>query len=197
MDFKEKLVEILGEENSDKIENINKALPEFFIPKGVYNEMAKRTKIAESKVEELAIEVDSTKSSTLTEQEKLQKEIEKALKSQSDYQKKSNRLEAQQILVNSGLKEEDYSEFIDGLVYEDVEATKKYATALANTLTKQKTNFEKEFKSKTLQETPRPEGSQGDPTPEITKETLATMPYSEQMKFQQANPTKFNELFNS
>ncbi len=74
----------------------------------------------------------------LTDEEKIQKALDDAETSRLDFQKKSNRLDVEKILVSAGLTEDDYKDLIDGLVTEDAEASKTLATNLANLLTKQK-----------------------------------------------------------
>lgn len=74
----------------------------------------------------------------LTDEEKIQKALDDAAASKADFQKKSNRLDVEKILVSAGLTEDDYKDLIDGLVTEDAEASKTLATNLANLLTKQK-----------------------------------------------------------
>lgn len=74
----------------------------------------------------------------LTDAEKIQKALNDAAASKADFQKKSNRLDVEKILVGAGLTEEDYKDLIDGLVSEDADASKALATNLANMLTKQK-----------------------------------------------------------
>lgn len=74
----------------------------------------------------------------LTDEEKIQKALEDAAASKIDFQKKSNRLEVEKILVSAGLAEDDYKDVIDGLVSEDAEKSKNLATNLATMLSKQK-----------------------------------------------------------
>jgi len=74
----------------------------------------------------------------LTDEEKIQKALNDAAASKADFQKKSNRLDVEKILVGAGLTEDDYKDLIDGLVSEDAEASKTLATNLATMLTKQK-----------------------------------------------------------
>lgn len=74
----------------------------------------------------------------LTDEEKIQKALSDAEASRLDFQKKSNRLDVEKILVAAGLTEDDYKDLIDGLVSDDAEASKALATNLATMLTKQK-----------------------------------------------------------
>lgn len=74
----------------------------------------------------------------LTDEEKIQKALNDAAASKADFQKKSNRLDVEKILVAAGLTEDDYKDLIDGLVSEDAETSKTLATNLATMLTRQK-----------------------------------------------------------
>ncbi|MDE7446157.1 MAG: hypothetical protein K2N15_10735 [Lachnospiraceae bacterium] len=74
----------------------------------------------------------------LTDEEKIQKALDDAAASKIDFQKKSNRLEVEKILVAAGLTEDDYKDVIDGLVSEDAEKSKNLASNLATMLSKQK-----------------------------------------------------------
>lgn len=74
----------------------------------------------------------------LTDEEKIQKALDDAAASKIDFQKKSNRLDVEKILVAAGLTEDDYKDVIDGLVSEDAEKSKNLATNLAAMLSKQK-----------------------------------------------------------
>lgn len=78
------------------------------------------------------------KDAGLSDEEKIQNALKDAEDSKAEFQKKSNRLDVEKILVGAGLTEEDYKDIIDGLVSEDAEASKTLATNMANMLTKQK-----------------------------------------------------------
>jgi hypothetical protein len=195
MDFKEKLLEILGDDNSDKVEAINKVVPTFYVPKDKYNQMSDRAKTAESRVTELDAEIENTKNSQLTDQEKNQKTLKDAEKTKSEYAKKSNRLDAKEILINAGLKAGDeLDNLLDGIVSENLDVTIKTATNLANTLSKTKENLEKKIQADLLNGTPRPDGQGIPPSTVLTKETFNKMTYTEKMKIYQTDPTKYKEL---
>ena len=86
----------------------------------------------------------------LTDAEKIQKALDDAAASKADYDKKSNRLEVEKILVAAGLTEEDYKDVIDGLVSEDADASKTLATNLANMLSKQKESVKQKTKEELM-----------------------------------------------
>ena len=95
----------------------------------------------------------------LTDAEKIQKALADAAASKADFQKKSNRLDVEKILVGAGLTEEDYKDLIAGLVSEDADASKALATNLANMLTKQKEATVQKTKEELMDRTKTPGGS--------------------------------------
>ena len=97
----------------------------------------------------------------LTDAEKIQKALDDAAASKADYDKKSNRLEVEKILVAAGLTEEDYKDVIDGLVSEDTDASKTLATNLANMLSKQKESVKQKTKEELMDGTNRAGGEDG------------------------------------
>lgn len=98
----------------------------------------------------------------LTDEEKIQKALDDAAASKADFQKKSNRLDVEKILVGAGLTEDDYKDLIDGLVSEDAEASKTLATNLATMLTKQKEAAVQKTKEELMDGTKGGSGSAGD-----------------------------------
>lgn len=102
----------------------------------------------------------------LTDEEKIQKALADAEASKTEFQRKSNRLDVEKILVGAGLTEEDYEDLIDGLVSEDAEASKALATSLATMLTKQKEAAVQKTKEELMDGTRKPGdngGSGGNP----------------------------------
>lgn len=97
----------------------------------------------------------------LTDEEKIQKALRDAETSRLDFQKKSNRLDVEKILVTAGLTEDDYKDLIDGLVSEDAEASKTLATNLANMLTKQKEAAVQKTKEELMDDTKGGSGGGG------------------------------------
>ena len=102
----------------------------------------------------------------LSDEEKIQKTLAEAEASKADFQRKSNRLDVEKILVGAGLTEEDYKDLIDGLVSEDAETSKALATSLATMLTKQKEAAVQKTKEELMDGTVKPGdngGSGGNP----------------------------------
>lgn len=101
------------------------------------------------------------KEADLTDAEKIQKALDDAAASKSEFAKKSNRLDVEKILVGAGLTEEDYKDLIDGLVTDDADASKALATNLANMLTKQKEAAVQKTKEELMDGTQTPGGNGG------------------------------------
>lgn len=112
----------------------------------------------------------------LTDEEKIQKALADAAASKAEFQRKSNRLDVEKILVGAGLTEEDYKDLIDGLVSEDAEASKALATSLAAMLTKQKETAVQKTKEELMDGTKKPGdngGNGGDPDDDDEEESDA------------------------
>lgn len=97
----------------------------------------------------------------LTDAEKIQNALAEAAASKADFDKKSNRLDVEKILVAAGLTEEDYKDVIDGLVSEDAEKSKALATNLASMLGKQKEAAVQKTKEELMDGTQTPGGGEG------------------------------------
>lgn len=97
----------------------------------------------------------------LTDAEKIQKALDEAESSKKKFLKKSNRLEAEKILVAAGLTEEDYKDLIDGIVSDNEETTKALATSLAGMVSKQKEAAVQKTKEELMDGTKTPGGEGG------------------------------------
>ena len=101
------------------------------------------------------------KDAGLTDEEKMKNALAEAEAVKTEFAKKSNRLEVEKIFVGVGLSEEDYKDFIDGIVSEDADASKTLATNLANMLTKQKEAAVQKTKEELMDGTQTPGGNGG------------------------------------
>lgn len=108
-----------------------------------------------------AAEYDKLQEADLTDAEKIQKALQDAESAKTDYAKKSNRLDAEKILVAAGLTEEDYKDLIDGIISDDADKTKSMATGLATMVTKQKEAAIQKTKEELMDGTPAPSGGSG------------------------------------
>lgn len=95
-------------------------------------------------------EYETLKNQNLTDAEKLEKEVEKAAEEKAKYIRMQNRIEVEKILVQAGLTEEDYKDYIDNLVSEDLEASKKLASGIVTTISKKAEKAGKDKESELL-----------------------------------------------
>ena len=142
------------EEQITAILNINgndvKAWKDKVPKKADYDELVRKAK-----------EYDKLEEAGLTDEEKVQKALREAEDAKADFAKKTNRLDAEKILVAAGLAEEDYKDLIDGIVSDDADTTKSMATNLANLITKQKESAVQKTKDELMDGTNTPGGSGG------------------------------------
>jgi hypothetical protein len=90
-------------------------------------------------------ELSDLKNQNLTDAEKLEQEKAETEAERVKLKKMQNRIEVEKILVAAGLSEDDYKEYIDGLVSDDLDASTKLANGIVGTL---KTKVEKAGKDK-------------------------------------------------
>lgn len=132
--------------NGNDIETWKKKVPK----KAEYEELLRK-----------AGEYDKLEEAGLTDEEKVQKALEDAENAKAEFAKKTNRLDAEKILVGAGLSEEDYKDLIDGIVSDDADTTKSMATNLANLITKQKESAIQKTKEELMDGTHTPGGKGG------------------------------------
>ena len=132
--------------NGNDIETWKKKVPK----KAEYEELLRK-----------AGEYDKLEEAGLTDEEKVQKALEDAENAKAEFAKKTNRLDAEKILVGAGLSEEDYKDLIDGIVSDDADTTKSMATNLANLITKQKESAIQKTKEELMDGTHTPGGKSG------------------------------------
>lgn len=167
---KKNLIELGVEQPTD--EQITKYLNSFSgeVQKAEKKAEANKAELERLKAIEEELEAEREKNLTAEEkakkaEETVQKALEAASLKEVEFAKKVSRLSVEKILAEAGLSEDDYSGFIDGIVLEDEEQSKKLATNLANTLntklTSQKEALQTEFEKQLLEHTPNPSGGNG------------------------------------
>lgn len=114
----EQITDLLNQNNSEVVKE---------------KEKSKASKEELDRLREIESELEAEKLKNMSAEEKLTAAESAANEKASEYAKKLNRLDAETILLESGLTKEDYMEFIDGIISEDAEVTKKLATSLAGT----------------------------------------------------------------
>ncbi len=170
MGLKDKILEIIGDE--EKTDEIVSSLHEFMIPKDQYDKTATKLKEKTQELNTLNSEFEEAKKAQMSEQEKMQFEIEKAEKVKQEFLLKTNRLDAEKLFVSAGIAEDDYKDLIDGLVSPDAEKTKQVVSGVANMLKKERDTAIAKTKEEMLDSTPRPQGGNDDSnnTPPKTKD---------------------------
>lgn len=163
MTLKEKILEIIGDEA--KADEVISSLGEFTIPKAQYNKKVEELELIKNQSKEFQTKLEQVELEKMSEQEKLQHELEKASKVKEEYLLRTNRLTAEKMFVGAGLQEEDYKDLIDGLVHSDEEITKKVVGGVVGMLTKERDNAISKTKEELLNSTPNPSGTNNNEPP--------------------------------
>lgn len=177
------------------LEEINAALADkdlvdkSTLPKSVAKEVFDKTASELAKAKK---ELKELKEKSMTDDEKLQAELEKAKNTQSTYAKELSKLRAKEIFVEAGLTEKDYSAILDVVVSEDEEKTKANAKNMVDIIVAQKAATEKAVKAELLKGTPPPPAGSGGGT--VTKEQFEKMGWRERTELKQKSPELFKQL---
>lgn len=200
----EQLKEVMGEAYKENMtaEEINSFFETKFAESGKFVPLTKYTalenknkeyKEKDKEIASLKTELEGFKNQNLTDQEKLQKELENEKKSREDLTKQLNKTTVEKILTKGGINEEDYKDFIDDLVTDDLQKSEKLAN---NIVAAFQTKLEAEVKNavaaKLKEAGELPKGGGGTET--LTKEQAEKMSYSARLKLKQENPELYNKL---
>lgn len=146
----EKLEEQLkGKESEVKLANLSTG---DYVARGKFNKVEAELKALKKSQAEI-------EKASLTESEKAQRAIEEVENLKKEFAIKYNRLEAEKILTQAGLTEEDYSEIVSSFVSEDKEKTIKLVTDFSNLIAKQKSEAIQQKEVEILKGTPSPAGN--------------------------------------
>ena len=127
-----------------------------------------------SELSALKKEVKKLKESSMTAEEKVQAELDKATELQKQYGRELAKLKAKEIFIGAGLAEKDYASLLDVVVSEDEEVTVGRAKAMVDVINAQKQAVEKAVKADLLKGTPKPPaGSGANPKVDYEKEIAA------------------------
>lgn len=110
------------------------------------------------KADELQGRVDELEQQGMTESEKSVKALEEAQKEIANLKRSNVTSEVKAILNGAGLKEEDYRDFLPGLVTDDMDKSKTMAEALVKTLSANAENAVKQSQKDDLDNTGTPDG---------------------------------------
>jgi DNA-binding transcriptional MerR regulator len=139
------------------------------LPKSVAKDVFDKTASELAKVKK---ELKDLQESTMTADEKLKAELEKATTAQLTYKKELSKLRAKEIFVSAGLTEADYSSILDAVVSEDEETTKARAKSMVDLISAQKAAVEKAVKAELLKGTPKPPAGEGGDTDEAFEKEI-------------------------
>jgi DNA-binding transcriptional MerR regulator len=139
------------------------------LPKSVAKDVFDKTASELAKVKKELKELQET---TMTADEKLKAEMEKATNAQLTYMKELSKLRAKEIFVSAGLTESDYSSILDAVVSEDEETTKTRAKSMVDLISAQKAAVEKAVKAELLKGTPKPPAGDGGDTDEAFEKEI-------------------------
>lgn len=135
------------------------------VPKDVFDKTA-------SELAKVKKELKELQESTMSADEKLKAELEKAAAAQLTYAKELSKLRAKEIFVSAGLTEADYSSILDAVVSEDEEATKARAKSVVDLIAAQKAAAEKALKAELLKGAPKPPAGEGGDTGEAFEKEI-------------------------
>ena len=155
------------------------------VPKATFDKTASELAKANKTIGEL-------KSANLTDEEKVKKALEDAKIAEDNFLRKSIRLDVKEVLVEAGLKEEDYKYIIDGLVSSDAEASVAMAKNLVSMLASQRQATENAVKKELQEALVKP--PKGNENNSITKEDFLKMTLTEKIKFKEENPEQYKEF---
>lgn len=128
------------------------------LPKSVSKETFDKTA---SELAKYKKELKELQTKNMTDEEKIQEELNKATELQNQFQKELAKIKAKEIFVEAGLKDDDYSSILDSVVTEDEEVTQTRAMAMVKLINSQKDAVEKAVKAELLKGTPKPPGGEG------------------------------------
>jgi len=159
------------------------------LPKSVTKDVFDKTASELAKVKK---ELKDLQETSMTADEKLKAELDKATNAQLTYAKELSKLRAKEIFVSAGLTEADYNPILDAVVSEDEETTKARAKSMVDLISAQKIAVEKAVKAELLKTTPKPPAGGVGGT--ITKEQFDKMGWKERTELKQTNPELFKQL---
>lgn len=204
----EAIMEVLNNEsletNESKAEALGKELAKLIVPKDTFNKLSERLhnveaekSVLQANNSDLQSKYDELRTKNMTADEKAKEELEQLKKDKEEVARQLSEIAVEKILTQSGINaetygEEEYTQLVNDLIADNVDNSKVKADNFVKILTKQKEFVEKETTSKLLENTPTPNGGQGD-NDVVTKEDFNKMTYSEMLKFIDQNPDLYEE----
>jgi len=141
-------------------------------------------------------EEDFKKKQTMTAEEIVSKQLrdEKDALSikEKEINKKSNRIEAKDMLSGAGVPKSQYDKVIEMMVNDDIDVTKNNVQTFIDTFLSIKTDIETKIKSESSK-IPAPNQGKNEP---ITKSDFNKMGFAEKVNFKKTNPETYKEFMN-
>lgn len=192
------LKELLGDAYREDmtVEEVGQALNDLnlvdpsTLPKSVSKEVFDKTA---SELARYKRELKELQEESMTAEEKLKLELEKATEAQAKYAKELSKLRATEIFVTAGLSEEDYTPLINIVVSEDEEVTKVRAKSMVDVIASQKKATEKAVKAELLKSTPKP--VVGDPDQGMTVEQFRKLSLMDKQRIAIENPEVYKTFY--
>lgn len=163
----EELVKVLSNEGLDekaKAEAIQKMIDATYIPATIVANERKANKEAikekDKAYNDLSLEYNNFKKSKMTEEERREAEAKEKEQAYNETLKRLSKVTAKNVFADAGLKEEDYSDFIEDIVGLDEEHTKTLAEKICQTIIKQRNDAKEKIKDNIINGiTPPPAGN--------------------------------------
>jgi len=125
------------------------------------------------RLQDIETEYKKLEEAELTDAEKVKLALQNAEITKTNFEKQLSRLEVEKILVSGGLTEEDYKDFIDGMVSTDMESSKKFAESFTNVIKTQKDAATAKLKEELMDKTKGSGGGAGDEEDKTDAEKFA------------------------
>lgn len=135
------------------------------------------------------------KSATMTAEEiakkKLEEQVNELTAREREIKKKSNLIEAKDMLSGADIPKSHYEKMLDVLVNDNEDVTKQNITNFIDVFNTTKTEIETKVKSEFSKVTP-PSGSE--PGTVVTKDIFTKMSYGDKLKFKAESPEQYKEF---
>ena len=158
-------------------------------------DLEEATKKAKS-VDDLTSKIKALEAQNMTAEELQAQKIKEAENAQRKYEKLSNKIEAQKILLSGGPTSGDTMEkILDKICSENQEATLEAANIIVEMVKSTRENTEKKVKEELLKNNPKPDATNmqvGDDV--MTKEKFDNLSYEEMAAYAQKDPEGFAQM---
>lgn len=124
-------------------------------------------------------------------EKKLQEKLDSITEREKEIQKRSNLIDAKDMLTGADIPKEQYSKFMDLLITDDEEGTKTNVTNFIETFNSTKHEIEAKLKDE-MSKIPAPKG--GTNSDGISKEDFKSMSYLEKVELKRTNENLYNKL---